>query len=479
MHRRRLLTILAIASSIGAPLLATRPAHAQGWLSDRRYTEGIGIKAGDFEIHPGLGGEAGFDSNWFARTYNTGFVNGCPGACPAPAGVFRLTGSLYMSTLQAQRKEGDVNAAPPTVDFKLGAAVTQRFFVGEQDIINQNGLSGLTANLNGRLVVLPQRPFSFGVQAGYDRTIQPNTSGVPDTNFNINTLNVGADFTIRPGSGTLDWKFGYNGNFQFFDFSAVTPFNNLQNTIFTRGSWKFTPKTAVIYDGNFAFINYTQQSTAFNGLQNSTPLRSRLGLNGLIGSRFALSAFAGYGASFVQTNGNAQIQQYGFGYADKSFPGVIGQLEGKFFLTANPAADQNPSNVTLSVSSLSLGYNRDFAQSYLGSFYGSDRGYLKFAFFFGGRALVSLEGGVGAREYPRIFSQAGGTLTAIHEPFTDAAIDATLFGEYRFTNTLGLNLTARYTEEVSSTSFTSDTNGDLYHMAFRRVEAFLGFRWFM
>src|SRR5262249_38947829 len=152
---------------------------------------------------------------------------------------------------------------------------------------------------------------------------------------------------------------------------------------------------------------------------------------------------------------------------------VIGQLEGKFFLTANPAAEQNPSNVTLSVSSLSVGYNRDFAQSYLGSFYGSDRGYLKFAFFFGGRALVSLEGGAGAREYPRVFANSGGgTLTAIHEPFTDVAIDATLFGEYRFSNTLGLNTTLRYTEEVSSTVLPADNAGDNYHMAYRRFEAF-------
>lgn len=470
--QRRLLSILALASTVAAPLLVTRPAHAQGWLADRKYTEGIGIKAGDFEIHPGLGGEAGFDSNWFQRTYNTGFVN----SNPVAAGVFRLTGSLYLATLGQQRKEGDAtSAAPPTVNFRLGAAVTQRFFVGDQEVINQNGLDGLSADLSARLDVLPQRPVSFGFQAGYNRVINPNSTGNPDASFNRNTLNVGADFTLRPGGGTLDWKFGYLGNFAFFDDSAQTPFNNLQNSITTRGSWKFGPKTALIYDGNFSFITYTQQAQAFNALLNSTPLRSKLGINGLIGSRFALSAFAGYGASFIQST-NPAVQQYGFGYADKSFPGIIGNLEAKFFLTPNPSSD--PGNATLSVSSLSLGYNRDFAQSYLGSFYGSDRGYLKFAFFFGGRALVSVEGGAGAREYPIVFSGDGAT-AQIHTAFTDAALDATIFGEYRFTNTLGLNATLRYTEEISSTSLPSDTQGDLYHMAFRRFEAFLGFRWFM
>ena len=214
-------------------------------------------------------------------------------------------------------------------------------------------------------------------------------------------MNVGADATITPGGGTLDWKLGYFGNFAFFDASGTNaPFNNLQNTIFTRGQWKFGPKTAVIYDGNFAFVNYQQQDQAFNGLLDSdAPSHRKLGLSGLIGSRFGLTAFAGYGGSFVNTGGNApwskQVQQY---------DSVIGQLEAKFFLTANPAADNNPGAVTLAISSLSVGYNRDFSQSYLGSFYGSDRGYLKFAFFFGGRALVSLEGGAGARVNTRASS---------------------------------------------------------------------------
>ncbi len=94
---------------------------------------------------------------------------------------------------------------------------------------------------------------------------------------------------------------------------------------------------------------------------------------------------------------------------------------------------------------------------------------------------MSLEGGVGAREYPQVFSQNGGVLTPIGPArgFTDAAIDATLFGEYRFTNTLGLNTTLKYTEEISSTVTPVGRGGDLYHMAYRRFEAYLGFRWFM
>ena len=35
--------------------------------------------------------------------------------------------------------------------------------------------------------------------------------------------------------------------------------------------------------------------------------------------------------------------------------------------------------------------------------------------------------------------------------FTDVRADATLFGEYRFTDTFGLNATLRYTTNVSNT----------------------------
>jgi len=35
---------------------------APEWLKDRRYNEGSGVRAGDFELHPGIAGEVGYDS---------------------------------------------------------------------------------------------------------------------------------------------------------------------------------------------------------------------------------------------------------------------------------------------------------------------------------------------------------------------------------------------------------------------------------
>jgi hypothetical protein len=466
MQRRRLLPFVATLSVL-APLFAAGEAHAQGWLADRKYAEGAGIRVGDLELHPGVGAEVGFDSNWFRRSQVEGanIVNASPNAPIRPAGIFRITPSLYIATLGPQRKEGDQNAEPPKVNFRAGMSATYRAFVGPE-VVDQNGIGGLSADIDARVDVLPQRPFSFGVGARYFRSVAPNTSGNPDASFNRNLLGLNADVTLTPGGGTLDWRLGYGLAATLLDTPSLSPFNNISHNIFTRGSWKFRPKTAMIMDASFGFQSWTQQNSAVNGLLNSTPLHARVGMSGLITPRFALTAMVGYGGSFVDTTPSAEVQQYN---------SVVGQLEAKFFLTANPGAEQSTS---LAISSIALGYNRDFATSFLGSFYGTDRGYVKFQYFFGGRALVGVEGGAGALQYPNVFQNNGGTFQKISDPFTNVAIDAGVFGEYRFTNTLGLNLTLKYYQEISSKQLPAGGTG-LYDMNYRRFEGYLGFRWFL
>ena len=45
--------------------------YAQAFLSDPRLVEGKGVKAGDFELHPGIAAEGGYDSNYFQRSGET------------------------------------------------------------------------------------------------------------------------------------------------------------------------------------------------------------------------------------------------------------------------------------------------------------------------------------------------------------------------------------------------------------------------
>jgi hypothetical protein len=469
--------------SLLLPSAASAQAIMQGdapaWLADRRYTEGIGIRQGDLELHPGIAGEVGYDSNWFLRSPNGGFANSAPLAPIIPSLQFRITPSIYVSTLGPQRREGDVNVEPPSVRFRAGANATYREFIGlsgdssasqpQNDISQQRNL-GISAD--ARLEINPERPFGVVLFTRYLRLIQPNAATAdPSLGFTRDDIGVGGEFVVQPGSGTLDWHFGYQFHDTLFEESAGTPFANSAQELYTRGRWKFRPRTAIIYDANVQFISYADPSAALaQGLVNSDPIRARIGLNGLVTDRFALLGLVGFGASFYDNTSPRQPQ----------YDSVIGQAELKWFLSASPGLSQS-SDVGLALSSIAVGYTRDFQNSYLGPYYGSDRGYLRFNYFFAGRALVTLEGGAGAVEYPTFYWLPSNTVR--HRSFTDLRTDATLFGEYRFTDTFGVNATVRYTSNISNNSVQSTdgstSNATAFDMTWNRIETFVGVRWFM
>ena len=473
------------ASAVAAVLLVSRAAGAQAqyvaqpdspeWLKDRRYNEGIGIRSGDLEMHPGIAAEGGYDSNYLLRSTTTGVSNGPPAAPVIPALEFRITPSFYLSTLGQQRREGDTGLPGPLA-FRAGFNATYRELVNlssdpnagaaQNDIAAQRNLSGAA---DARLDILPERPVGGALYVNYARAILPNTlTANPDLSFNQDNVGGGGELTLQPGSGTLDWHFGYQAHATIFEDNTGKPYDNVVQEAYTRGRWKFRPRTALVYDATFRFITYNNANLAQPvPLDTSTPIRARLGLDGLVTNRFALLAMVGWGASFYDTTLPKQPQ----------FDSVIAQAELRWFLAASPGI-ASVTDVGLTLSSIAIGYTRDFQNSYLGSFYTQDRGYLKFYYLFAGRATITLEGGVAAIEYPNLF-WTDDTLRA--SSFTDLRADATLFGEYHFTDTFGLNSTLRYTTNVSNTILpvTEGANALQYAMQWSRFEAYLGLRFFM
>ncbi len=462
-------------------------ADSPQWLKSRALSQGIGVRAGDLDVHWSLAGEVGYDSNYFLRNNGTDptLANAAPAAPVIPALEFRLTPSLTIATLGQQQREGETGSgSQPSIGFRAGVSATYRDFISlssdsqssqpSNDISSNRNVSGAA---DARLDILPGRPWAADVDVNYARVIQPNAIAAnPDLSFNTDTVGGTGELIAQPGSGTLDWRLGGGYQAVLFEQSQALGFNNGTASAFTRGRWRFRPRTALLFDGTMTFINYTNSGEALNqGLVSSTPVRAKLGLNGLITNRFALLVMAGWGASFYSVSQNSKQPQY---------DSPIGQAELKWFLSASPGI-QNASELTLALSSISVGYTRDFQNSYLGNFYGSDRGYLRFSYLFGGRAVLNLEGGVGAVEYPNMYWGDAPVNTLRHSSFTDARADATLFGEYRFTDTLGVNATVRYTENFSNAQvpvlLTPPPLGGpiLYAMAWARFEAYLGIRWFM
>lgn len=485
MTKRSLASSFAVLAALLVPGVAQAQAQyvaqpdSPQWLKDRQFNEGAGIRAGDIELHPGIAGQVGYDSNWFLRTDKSGFGNGPPALPVIPALEFRVTPSLYLSTLGAQRRQDDLVATAPSVAFRAGVNATYREFIGlssppagsQNDISQQRNVGG---SADMRLDIAPEKPLGAGLFASYGRVIQPNIgSGDPNLSFNRDDITAGGEIVIQPGSGTLDWRFGYAFHDAIFEDSVGQPFDNLAHEGYTRGRWRFRPRTALIYDASVKLQQYVNgSSVSQEGLVNSTPVRARIGMNGLVTDRFALLGIVGWGASFYDNTGALTQQQ--------QYDSVIGQAELKWFLSATPGV-ASPSDVGLALSSLAVGYTRDFQNSYLGNYYGVDRGYLRFMYFFAGRALVTLEGGVGAVEYPTILWGDTGRIRS--NSFTDTRVDGTLFSEYRFTDSLGLNATLRYTGNFSNTQIptveTTNAQNTLLDMSWSRFEAFLGLRYFL
>ena len=72
MTKKGLVAIAALLALLLPSGAYAQALVAQGdspqWLKDRRYAEGVGVREGDLELHPGIAGEVGYDSNWFLRS---------------------------------------------------------------------------------------------------------------------------------------------------------------------------------------------------------------------------------------------------------------------------------------------------------------------------------------------------------------------------------------------------------------------------
>lgn len=449
--KRFVLASLAVAATFSA---AT--ASAQVWLRDRSNTEGPGIRSGDIELHPGIGAEAGYDSNYFQRAPNGESRAGPTRYNVVDTARLRVTPSFYVSTLTAQRTEG-VPTPPPKVAFNAGAALIYSEFLSNTANLGRNREFGVAADL--ALGIAPGRPVGFNLLDNFTRTVQPSLDPDPTTSLDRDTNRAAGELVWTKPGGLLDWRFGYAFGFTFFEQTLAQALNNTTHELYTKGRWKFLPRTALVYDGNFQVISYSKSPV---GLSDSTPVRARVGLSGLVTDRMSLLVLGGWGASFYH---NRATQ-------GEDFDSVIGQVELRFFLNgaAPEAGTQAPS-----MSSIAVGFTRDFVNSYLSNYYEQDRGYVSVSALLAQRFFLSLNAGVAAIHYAPVHDHTTGAL--VNPSFTDTRVDAALFGEYRVRDWLGFNATFQALNEGSSTIL-NYAGGTALSMKFTRFQALAGVRAF-
>ncbi len=439
---KKRLALVAVLAVAAIPVSAS----AQTWLSDRRLREGVGIRVGDLELHPALGGDFGYDNNYFQRAESEN---------PAAAYRLRITPAFSVKTLGAQRR-GANQTTPPSISFEAAAHATYHALFaadsnGEDEFSGDNSQNHIDGGASLSLKIAPQRPIGADIGVDFQHVGEPSNSPEEQAAFDRGSVRVGPGVTWRPGGGLFEWRLGYDLLYNYFMKENFANFENLQHSVVTRGRWRFLPRTALLYDGAYRFIRYTHDGAPSDG----DVVRSRVGLNGLVTPRIGLLGLVGWNATFYDG-------------APRNSDRLIAQVEAKYFVIAPPGLEAPgvaPSAST-GLSTIALGYVRDVGNSYLNSFYQKDRGYLSAVYFLGGAFAASAEGGFSHVSFPR-----GATVQA----FTQNRIDARVLAEYRFSDSLGVNGSVLFDKNMSET-LQPQPQEDL---DFTRWQAYLGVRWFM
>lgn len=437
----------AVALTAGAQV--TVSGQEPAWLPDRQFREGAGILAGNLELHPGVAMDFGYDSNFTRRASDES---------PVGSLQLRVSPSFSMTTLGAQRR---ADGAQPTVNFRLETGLTYHEFIPirggtqlDRDVLRaQRNVDGF---LRFNLDVLPGRPWSGRLYGGLTRAIRPTQQAIAGTNFNRLMPGAGTEIVYTPGSGLLDWRLGYEFSGTFFekgDFSALSSF---RNEVLTRGRWRFLPRTALIYDGRFAAINYPTTGLSKTG---SHPVRTRLGATGLITPSFGALAMVGWGASFYSNDA-------------QDFNSVIAQLELKWYL--QPTLTTDPLKVNPLLSAVSVGFVRDFDDSLIGTYLEKNQGFVKFNYLFGGRFLFNAELAAGAIVFPVQDNPDYGHPAG----WSDMRVDGRVFGEYRVKDWLGLDAQLDYIGYFSQTRLAFPNANGTDNLAYQQVSLFGGARVF-
>ncbi|MCC6215964.1 MAG: hypothetical protein IT376_13950 [Polyangiaceae bacterium] len=444
----------AVAAALAATALSgTALGQGQPWLSDRRMGQGAGVRAGDIEIHPGIAGEVGYDSNYFKRA-------GTDSEPVYSAARIRVTPHLNLSTLSGPRVEG---ATPSNVQFETGVFAVYNEIIpmnsGDFEGKDQRRLD-LGANL--KLTIAPQSKVGGDLYGDFARVGEPSDTPDPEFAYDRSALRAGAGVTWRPGGGLFEWRLGYEFLYNFFARENFQDFDNTTHAAKTRGRFRFLPRTAIFYDATFGVLSYRAGSPANGG----EFVNSRLGLKGLVTNRFAFMVSGGWASSFYEAQ-VGPIQDY------DSF---TAQTEVRYFLI--PQAELDDGSATVGLSSIAAGYTRSFANGYLGNYFGRDRGYAEFAYFVGGIFALTLQGGYSNYSYPDSYRGNGAVL---QPAFNQGRADATIFGEYRLTDGVGIFTTFRYNAVLTKTVILADpaVPASADDLSYSRLEAYLGLRWFL
>jgi len=362
-----------------------------------------GLKLGEEAIlHAGLFADIGYDTNVFYGTKD--------GTSPAP--VLHITPRLEISNAA---RDGTI---PSGTYYDVSGSVNiVRYLVGsgEQEITEQNAVN---PSVGGMAQFSSGQALSFTLSEVFSRFQQaPYTKSTNVLTRNNNMAS--ASLTFAPGGGRLRVMLRYSNLIDKYE-DTFDSGSNMGNEGVLDIGWRWLPRTTIYVKAAQGAITYFS-----SGRSSSYPLRTLLGLRGLLTEKLSVNLAAGYSNAFYSTGSN---------------PSGLGNL--------GAVAEINYAMSLLSRAG--LGYHHDFVNSpFVGQFYYLDAVYFAYQQIVASRLVTYLNGRYEHRRY--------GTETRSDDTTTAGAAIDYMIGKFLLAGAsyaLSLNRTTLHTGPGAGIDYT-------------------------
>jgi hypothetical protein len=312
-----------------------------------------GLKLGDEAIlHAGVFADIGYDSNvFYSGSQQTSAV---------------LHVSPRLEITNAERN----GSIPGGTYYDLYAALDWRkYLTNDTTITNQDALN---PSIGGSAEFSSGQALSLALSETFSRYQQaPYAPGDPITS---DDNMASASLKFAPGGGRLRVMLRYNNLIQKYEGNYDSGSNMGNEGVLDIG-WRWLPRTTIYAQVAQGAITYFNSNAA---VSSSYPLRTLLGLRGLLTEKLAVNLAAGYNNAFY-SSGDAPT---GFGNV-----GIVAEV-----------------NYTMSLlSRAGFGYHHDFVNSpFLGGYYNMDAIYGAFQQMVASRVVTYLFGRFENRRFGKV-----------------------------------------------------------------------------
>lgn len=322
-------------------------------LTTRGLTSGLKLGE-DAILHAGLYADIGYDSNVF--------YGASSGAQTAP--VMHVTPRLEVTNAL---RDGSV---PTGTYYNLFASLNYRKYLSDKTEVTRQ--DALNPSLGGNVTFSSGQALSLSLTETFSRYEQaPYSSGADPIVRNDNMAS--ASLAFAPGGGRLRVMLRYTNLIDKFEGSYDSG-SNMGNEGVLDVGWRWLPRTTIYAQVAQGAITYFNSNP---NVSNSYPLRTLLGLRGLLTEKLRVNLGAGYNNAF---------------YSSGTSPSGLGNL--------GLVAELNYQITTLTRAG--IGYHHDFTNSpFVGRYYDMDAVYAAYQQMVASRIMTNLYGRWENRRYGR------------------------------------------------------------------------------